>query len=376
MHPHKVLIVDDSAFMRRLISDLIREDPQFEVVGTARNGKEALDKMAVLKPDVVTLDVEMPEMNGLDALGEIMRASPVPVIMLSGRPDDTIHSLELGAVDFILKPSGPISLDLHVIKEELLSKLRTAVTSNISGLGGEQQARHQPADAGVPAAPAALSSEIPAAEVKRGRPSGKSPPGSGPEEFSHLVAIGSSTGGPRALQSVLTRLPADFPAPILIVQHMPPKFTLSLAQRLDSLSRIRVVEAADGEPVHPGTAYIAPGGMHMRLVRDQQYRVRLTMEEPRAGHRPSVDVLFESLLPFDSLQLHAVLLTGMGSDGAQGMLQLKRQASASTIAQSEESCVVYGMPRCAVELKCVDHILPVDEVAEKLIQLTAMKRTG
>lgn len=372
MHPHKVLIVDDSAFMRRLISDLIREDPQFEVVGTARNGKEALDKLAVLKPDVVTLDVEMPEMNGLDALREIMRAAPVPVVVLSGRPDDTIHSLELGAVDFILKPSGPISLDLHVIKEELLSKLRTAVTSNISGLGGEQQARQQQADAGAPAAPAAF----PAEEVKGGRPDGNSSPRSGPAEFSHLVAIGSSTGGPRALQSVLTRLPSDFPAPILIVQHMPPKFTLSLAQRLDSLSRIRVVEAADGEHVHPGTAYIAPGGMHMRLVRDRQYRIRLTMEEPRAGHRPSVDVLFESLLSFDSLQLHAVLLTGMGSDGAQGMLKLKRQASANTIAQSEESCVVYGMPRCAVELNCVDHILPVEEVAEKLIQLTAMKRIG
>jgi len=366
MQPRKVLIVDDSAFMRRLISDLIREDPQFEVVGTARNGKEALDKMALLEPDVVTLDVEMPEMDGLEALKEIMRTRPVPVIILSGRPDDTIHSLELGAVDFILKPSGPISLDLHVIKEELLSKLRLAAASNISGLHAEPP-RLRPAepDERSPASNAPPPSAPPARE---------DPP---PEEFRHLVAIGSSTGGPRALQKVLTRLPADFPAPILIVQHMPPKFTLSLAQRLDSLAPIRVKEAEDREPVRPGTAYIAPGGWHMRLDRGRDYRIRLTREEPRSGHRPSVDVLFESLLPFaSSLRLHAVLLTGMGNDGAQGMLKLKRGASATTIAQSEDTCVVYGMPRCAVELGCADHILPIDEVAAKLIQLTAPNRIG
>ncbi|WP_058303949.1 CheB methylesterase domain-containing protein [Gorillibacterium timonense] len=197
--------------------------------------------------------------------------------------------------------------------------------------------------------------------VKTGR-SWSAPP------FQHLIAIGTSTGGPRALHAVLTALPADLPAPVLVVQHMPPKFTKSLAERLNASSAITVVEGADGMIVEKGTAYIAPGGYHMMMVRDEAgvYRIKLTLDDPVSGHRPSVNVLFQSLLPFQELKKYVVLMTGMGSDGAKGMQALALAGSVATIAESEETCVVYGMPRAAVQLECVTHILPLHEIPGKL----------
>lgn len=351
----RVLVVDDSVFMRKIISDLIREDERFEVIDTAKNGLEAVEKTVRLVPDVVTLDIEMPQMNGLDALKRIMTERPVPVVMLSSLTEEgakeTIEALELGAFDFVRKPSGSISLDLFKVKELLLEKLAAAVQSRI------------------PSTPRP-SAPKPEARTIAPEPAKKKPWPSVPSRIDQVVAIGTSTGGPRALQQLVPALPETFPAPVLIVQHMPPNFTKSLAHRLDATSRIRVVEAEDGNRLHNGVAYIAPGGWHMVVKKDDiGYKVRLTKDDPVGGHRPSVDRLFESLLPFRDLKRHIVLLTGMGSDGAKGMQALKQAGAVSTIAESSETCVVYGMPRSAVELGCVMHELPLHRIAGKLEEL-------
>jgi two-component system chemotaxis response regulator CheB len=345
MHRYKILVVDDSAFMRRIISDIIAEDPQFHVIDTARNGAEAVQKTLRHRPDAVTMDVEMPEMNGIEALRRIMDQCPTPVVMLSSQTQEgaaaTVEALESGAVDFVPKPSGSISLDLNKVKQLILDRLHIAVKANIR-----------------PAAPMKPAEAI--------RPVSAAPrPDDGRR---HLVAIGTSTGGPRALQAVLTRLPPSFPAPIVIVQHMPPNFTRSLAMRLNQLCAIRVVEAEDGMPLVPATAYIAPGGRHMTVVRRNGYAIALHDGMPLGGHRPSVDVLFESLLPFRELKRHIVLMTGMGSDGARAMKALRDGGAATTIAEAESTCVVFGMPRSAIELGGAEWILPLEAIAERLVR--------
>lgn len=365
MKRYKVLVVDDSVFMRKIISDMISEHADFQVFGTAKNGREGVELAKKLKPDVITMDVEMPEMNGLEALKAIMSEAPAPVIMLSSLTregaEETIQALELGAVDFVRKPSGPISLDLFKVKEMLFEKLEIAVRSNI------QKNRRFPSAAAPPvpspATPEPERKQLPSA----GMPAAfaKSP------GFGHMIAIGTSTGGPRALQQVLCRLPKDIPASIVVVQHMPPNFTQSLALRLDAASQIKVVEGKDGMILETGTAYIAPGGYHMTVHRNGSsgFKLRTTKEEPRRGHRPSVDTLFESLIPYKDIKRHVVLMTGMGSDGAKGMQMLKRYGAETTIAESEETCVVYGMPRSAAELGCVDYVIPVHEIADKLVNV-------
>jgi two-component system chemotaxis response regulator CheB len=358
MTRHKVLVVDDSAFMRKIITDLITEDPGFEVIDTARNGEEAVRKVRELAPDVVTMDVEMPLMDGLKALEIIMREHPVPVVMLSSLTDagtrETIAALELGAVDFVQKPSGSISLDLHKVKRQLLDKLKAAVRARV--------ARSMPLASRLNAAPRPPDASRP----ERGWPSRQPPVG----PIGKVAAIGTSTGGPRALQAVLSALPADFPAPILIVQHMPPVFTKSLADRLNSLCAIRVREAENGETPLPGTAYIAPGGRHMRLHQTAtgDYVIRLSDDPAVNGHRPSVDVLFDSLVPFTELTRVAVIMTGMGADGARGLRRL-RDSGAATIAESEETCVVYGMPRAAVDLQAAQHVAKLHDIPGKMAAL-------
>jgi two-component system, chemotaxis family, protein-glutamate methylesterase/glutaminase len=349
--------------MRKIISDLISENPQFTIVGTAKNGIEAIEKVKLLRPDAVTMDIEMPEMNGLDALQRIMMEQPTPIIMLSSLTQEgaseTIRALEFGAVDFIRKPSGSISLDLYKVKQLLHEKLQIAVKAKPRST--------QPTSLPTKV----LQPPIIKSNVSMMRPPDpKAVPSSGGTNFDHLVAIGTSTGGPRALHQVVSHIPAGFPAPILIVQHMPPNFTKSLAQRLNDISQIQVVEAQDGDVLHTATAYVAPGGWHMTAYRDsfKSYKIRLTKEEPRSGHRPSVDVMFESLLGMSELKRHIVLMTGMGSDGAKGMLSLMQSGVTTTIAESEETCVVYGMPRAAVELKAAMHVLPQQEIASKLTQ--------
>jgi two-component system chemotaxis response regulator CheB len=358
MARHKVLVVDDSVFMRKIISDMIQEDERFEVIDTAKNGLEAVDKTKRLQPDVVTLDIEMPEMNGLEALKRIMAEQPVPVVMLSSLTEEgakeTIAALEIGAVDFVRKPSGSISLDLFKVKELLLDKLTIAVHTKVARSSSPRPPLYSYPAANSPKAPESK-------ELREMPPLGR---------IERLVAIGTSTGGPRALQQVISSLPERFPSPVLIVQHMPPNFTKSLAQRLDATSRINVVEASDGDRLRNGVAYIAPGGWHMIVKRDDAgYKIRLTKDEPRSGHRPSVDMLFDSLLPYRELKRHIVLMTGMGSDGAKGMQALKQAGALSTIAESSETCVVYGMPRAAVELNCVTHQLPLHQIAARLTDL-------
>lgn len=448
MAPYRVLIVDDSAFMRTIIGDLILRDKQFTIVATAVNGIEAVSAIARYKPDVVTMDLEMPIMNGLQALQHIMKTAPLPVIMLSGISEantrDTIKALQYGAFDFIRKPSGPASGDIYQVGELLLEKMKAAVESiagkNSSSAPKEkttatavvppkripppqeilpkaplitratldtqdasetkktysaQKAMFQPmsspskpvaaqpaVDKPAPVAKVEITEPAPASKISAAQPGivsnyGKKEetvlkksipnrPASG--TFKHLVAIGTSTGGPRALHEVICSLPADFPAPVLVVQHMPPRFTKSLAQRLDGFSNLTVVEAEQGMRAAPGTVYIAPGGYHMELQRDSLgYWIHLGSQPQRNGHRPSVDVLYESLAPLTELTRHAVIMTGMGSDGAKGMKVLADSGAASTIAESEETCIVYGMPRSAIEAGFVQTVLPLQQIASRLV---------
>jgi two-component system, chemotaxis family, protein-glutamate methylesterase/glutaminase len=345
----KVLVVDDSAFMRKMIVDFLSENTHIEVVGTARNGKEALEKILQSHPDVVTMDVEMPIMNGLEALKQIMQEHPLPVVMVSSTTtegaENTITAMQYGAVDFVAKPSGSISLDLYKVKEELTSKVLLASRANVR-------------------------------IISRNSKSGKIAVNHWIKPFSHqapqrkkVIGIGTSTGGPRALQLVLTKFPENFPAPIVIVQHMPKGFTKSLAQRLDALSSITVKEAEDGETLQNGTAYIAPGGYHL-LVHEAKgmLTARLEQSPPRNGHRPSVDVLFESLSTVTDYEKIAVIMTGMGSDGTAGLKKLKENAATKVIAEAQETAVVFGMPKAAIQANVVDDIVPLEEIAGAIIK--------
>lgn len=491
MTPYRVLVVDDSAFMRKIVSDLIERDVSFSVIDTAQNGREAVEKIIKIKPDIVTMDVEMPEMNGLESLQHIMREYPLPVIMLSGINEEgmreTIMALEAGAFDFIRKPSVSNSQDIEAVGEALLRQLHAAVHDSAwrkdkpnptiiaravaqtpvmpepptaeetvtlgaesrkqgqderiietprpktgvppsesrtrkelppSGTAATPQRTTTPASASKPSAP----SPVPAPQEKRpslarndkkpsvlrpvapadkpqtrsdaaaSKPVASAPKSQSPERkvperpavppisanrasggdaIDQIVAVGCSTGGPRALKELLENIPASFPAPIVIVQHMPPKFTHSLAQRLNTLSPLEVVEAQHGMALRKGTAYIAPGGQHLIVKRsgNGQYAIELSDAPPQNGHKPSVGAMFDSLLPMNEIRRHAVIMTGMGSDGAKEMKKLYDSGVSTTIAESEETCVVYGMPRSAAELNCVMHLLPLPQIATKLNQV-------
>ncbi|NBI27381.1 protein-glutamate methylesterase/protein-glutamine glutaminase [Chengkuizengella marina] len=346
MTKYRVIVVDDSSFMRNLITNIISENDEFEIIYIAKNGKEAVDKVIELKPDIVTMDIEMPIMDGLEALQLIMEKQPTPVLMLSNFTDfgtiETIKALQYGAVDFIKKPSIPDSFTLQISEFPFIEKLKSAVKSNVK-------------------------KQIP---VFKESGSGVQLKSKGSDKFLHLVAIGTSTGGPRALQQILSALPGTFSAPLLIVQHMPPKFTKSLAERLNMLSSMKVVEAEHGQVIETSTAYLAPGDWHMSVEKDLgKYKINLSKDKLQAGHRPSVDYLFESLAPFKELEKHIVIMTGMGSDGAQGMKQLIQSGVSSTIAESEESSIIFGMPRAAIELNEVRYILTLDKIASKLIEV-------
>lgn len=349
----KVLVVDDSLFMRNLVVRLIKEDDSIEVVGTARNGAEGVRMVKELHPDIVTMDIEMPVMNGIEALAQIMDELPTRVIMLSSLTQEgaeiTVTALQSGAVDFISKPSVSGSADLIEAKNEMIAKIKAAARTPLSALITARRSLNH-----MGSMPVRIKAD------------------EGSKKFDQIVAIGTSTGGPKALQTVLAGLPAQFPFPVLVVQHMPPKFTLSLAQRLDQICRISVVEAVDNQLLKGGTAYIAPGGYHMKVVMKQgEFRIVLHQEPPVNGHRPSVDVLFHSVADLSSLKRHFVIMTGMGSDGARGMAFAKRHGATSTIAEAQETCVVFGMPKTAIKLNCVDHVLPVTVIAAKIRQLTS-----
>ncbi|KGR80336.1 protein-glutamate methylesterase/protein-glutamine glutaminase [Ureibacillus manganicus] len=372
----KLLIVDDSAFMRKLISDFFHDHPSIEVIGTARNGKDAIKKIQQLQPDVVTMDVEMPELNGLDALKEIMELCPVPVIMLSSETrngaDTTLTAMEYGAVDFIAKPSGPISLDLHKVKEELIHKVQSAAGVSVLKLKkplSVQPKINPPAKQNLTQTNS-VNQTLNQKEQNTSISFSMNKHNDWSKVSKKVVLIGTSTGGPRALQEVITKLPQEIPAPILIVQHMPKGFTKSLAERLNHLSKITVKEAENGDVLKNGVAYIAPGGLHLKLQKTgSNFEIVLDqIEPPRSGHRPSVDVLFESVSRFNDFDKIAVIMTGMGSDGSKGLSALKEFGNTVAIAESQQSCIVYGMPKAAVETNLVDDVVVVEDIAERIVR--------
>lgn len=343
----RVLVVDDSAFMRRMISEVVASSGEFTVVGTARDGEDALRQVHALNPDIVTLDVQMPGLDGLDALGYIMSEVPRPVVMLSaggadGGAEATLRALELGAVDFVRKPSGPISLDLGRVREELLDALRAASCTNLRGVN--VLARMQRSAA---AANASVFSDANAG-VQR------------------IVCIASSTGGPAALTQVIPKLPRDLNAAVLVVQHMPKGFTASLAQRLHSLGPLVVSEAVHGQTLQNGHVYIAPGGLHMRV---QQFgdstRVLLNDDPTEWGVRPAADPLFKTVASTFGAAAIGVVLTGMGRDGAEG-LRVLRNAGALGIVQDKESAVIAGMPVAALNHAGADYVVPLGTVAHTI----------
>lgn len=352
----KVLVADDSIFMRKLITDLLKDHPNIDVVATAKNGLEAIEKVKEHSPDVMTLDVEMPVMDGLQALQQIMDHTPVPVIMLSSTTSsgslNTIIAIEKGAVDFVTKPSGAISFDIFKVKEELIEKILLATSSNI-----RTQKRQRLEVKKTPRLKEHYSKIDLSDKIKKKTPS--------------LVCIGTSTGGPRALQTVLTSLPGSIAAPIFIVQHMPRQFTKSLADRLNSLCSFEVMEATHNQKVKNGAVYIAPGGYHMEIVeQEKELVISLNENPPIKGHRPAVDVLFSSLSDIQGYQKIAVLLTGMGADGTLGLKKLKENGETLAIAESEETSIVFGMPKAAIQTGLVDKIEHLDDIANVIHQYT------
>ncbi len=343
----RVLIIDDSALIRSLLTGIIGGQPDLEVVGAAPDPLIAREMIRALDPDVVTLDIEMPRMDGLDFLERLMRLRPMPVVMVSTLTERgaeaTIRALELGAIDFVAKPKLGIASGMQELADEICEKIRVAAKAHMH--------RHV---------------TKPSAEAARK---------DAPARYSHtstekIVAIGASTGGTEAIREVLVRLPPDFPG-VLITQHMPPGFTRSFAARMNTVSSLAVSEAVDGERVLPGHAYIAPGSRHMRLTRSgANYVIALDDSEPVNRHRPSVEVLFRSVAQVAGGNALGVMLTGMGRDGAQAMREM-RDAGSYNIAQDEASCVVFGMPREAIAAGAVDEVLPVTSIAGRLLEKLA-----
>lgn len=340
----RVLVVDDSAFMRRLTSQIVEGSGEFTVVGTARNGFDALKQVHALEPDIVTLDVDMPELDGLSALGYIMSETPRPVVMLSAGTTSTGHeatfrALELGAVDFVLKPSGSISLDLVRITDRLLGALRAAAAANPAGL----RMLPRPAAVGISPVP-------------------------GLSRASEAVVIASSTGGPRALAAIVPQLSRSLSAAVLVVQHMPAGFTKSMARRLDAVSPLSIDEAEDGEPVVAGRVYIAPGGVHM-TVQDEGAGPFISFDRspPVWGVRPAADILFKSAATVFGRSTVAVVLTGMGRDGAAGTRMI-REAGGRAIVQDRDSATIFGMPQAALQVAGADRVAPLSEIGAAILE--------
>lgn len=364
----RAMVIDDSAFMRKVIKNLLQESGKIEVIDTARNGKDALDKLQHITPDVITLDVEMPIMNGIEFLEKLFAFKKIPVVMLSSLTtngaSETLRALDLGAVDFITKPSGVFPFELENLQSEIVEKVLSAAAIDVNKIKVKAENRIV---------------DRPIIQTDRKKDLYKQTQVT-PKQFRDLVAIGTSTGGPRALQEVLVKLPANFPAPILIVQHMPPGFTKSLAERLDALCNIRVVEATQDERVQQGVAYIAPGNYHMTLNVNHQGEMHIHLDKntpPRMGHRPSVDVLFESIAQIPNIRKYIVIMTGMGSDGTRGLMAIKEKNQAETIAiaEHESTCVVYGMPRSAIQTGLTDQVVPLDQIGDQLTALLLRKNT-
>lgn len=364
----KVLVVDDSGFFRRRVSEILSSDPSIQVVGTATNGKEAIEQAQSLKPDVITMDYEMPMMDGITAVRHIMQRCPTPVLMFSSLTHEgarvTLDALDAGAVDYLPKNFEDISRNPEKVKQLLCEKVHTISRSNrrFSGYG------QSPAPAGsvavsslavpAPAAARSVPSRAPAPAPVAAAPAPK-------RKAYKLVAIGTSTGGPVALQRVLTQLPANFPAPIVLIQHMPAAFTKAFAERLDKLCRISVKEAEDGDVLRPGLALLAPGGKQMMV--DARGTVKILPGDERLNYKPSVDITFGSAARAYGDKVLAVVLTGMGADGREGARLLK-QGGSHVWAQDEASCVIYGMPMAIAKANLADGIYSLDEIGRHLAE--------
>jgi two-component system chemotaxis response regulator CheB len=373
--PHKpirVLIVDDSPFIRMSLKKILSRDADIEVVDTARDGREGIMKLQVLKPDVVTLDVEMPVMNGLQALEEIMRWQPTPIIVLSAVTTDgaklTMKAFDLGAVEVVAKPSGKQGDDLVALSEDILLKVKSVAgvdTDRLHKRGLEMEKLSirdkKAAELRVGASAAPVDSQAPSR--------GQALQGAFPKNKTEIVAIGTSTGGPTALQTVLSALPKDLPVPVIVAQHMPAGFTAPLAARLNGLCQVNVKEAEDGEVLKAGTAYIGPSGKQFQVIKYRnEFVARVGTESPIATlYKPSVDVMFMSLAKEVGAGVVAVVMTGMGNDGLNGMKNLKAQGAFS-IAESEKSCIVYGMPRAVVEAGLADRVELLPDIARVIIE--------
>ncbi|MFZ5519775.1 MAG: protein-glutamate methylesterase/protein-glutamine glutaminase [Pseudomonadota bacterium] len=347
MSKTRVVVVDDSALVRSLLTEIINRQPDMTCIGAAADPYAAREMIRNLDPDVITLDVEMPRMDGIDFLSKLMRLRPMPVVMVSTLTERgaevTLKALELGAVDFVAKPKIGVADGLRQLAAEITDKIRIASKARVTKL----VAAPLPAtnDAARPALPAAI----------------------GRLSTEKLIFIGASTGGTEATKEVLMALPPDSPA-VVITQHMPPGFTKSYAARLDGLCRIRVAEARDGERILPGHAYIAPGGLHLSVERSgANYIARVQDGEPVNRHKPSVEVLFKSAARMAGPNAIGIMLTGMGADGAKAMREM-RDAGAYCVAQDEASCVVFGMPREAIAAGAVSEVLPLKEIAPHLIE--------
>lgn len=342
----KVLVVDDSAFMRNALSKMLASDPQIKVLGTAKDGYEAIAKVKTLKPDIVTLDVEMPRMDGLEALRHIMSENPLPVVMVSSMTTEgakvTLDALEAGALDFIPKNLSNLSVNILKIQAVLIERIKYLARRGL--------VRKVPRP--IPAAPPL---EPPPA-MKTG------------ERRMGVLAIGTSTGGPKALQEILSKLPGEFPVPIVIAQHMPPTFTGPFAERLDQTSRIKVREARDGDALKPGLALLSPGYGNMKVVRTGAIETTVKVSEDREEfiYRPSVDALLISVSDVFPGRALGVVLTGMGNDGLKGTEAIKHSGG-RVFAQEESSCVVYGMPKAVVDAGLADKVLHIDQMAGEII---------
>lgn len=346
MTPIRVLVVDDSALMRKMIPMILRGDPGIEVAGTAMDGFFALKKIEQLKPDVVTLDVSMPRLDGIETLRRIVEHHGTPVIMVSSltRKDAelTFQALEIGAFDFVTKPQDAISVHIAKIGAELIAKVRAAAANPFA----RQRLRQ------VKSSGAVKKSDGPLRRKTAGR----------------ALAIGVSTGGPNALSFLLPQIPRDFPAAVLIVQHMPEGFTEMFAARLHALCAIEVKEAREGDLILPGRALIAPGNRHLKLKRLPLGAIAvLSNAQPVSGHRPSADVLFQSVAAEYGASATGLIMTGMGADGAEGIGEIKARGG-MTIAQDEESCVVFGMPKAAIERRHIREVVPLERMAEALLR--------
>ena len=356
--PVSVIVVDDSAFMRKSLSMMLESDPQIKVIATARDGREGVDKIRELRPDLVTMDIEMPVMDGLTALGIIMKEMPLPVLMVSSLTTDgakaTLDALALGAVDFIPKELSYVSLDIAKIKEELISKVRQIVASTSLSYRLKrirERTAHESAAHPSPRIHATKKGAVPRRDLR-------------------AAVIAVSTGGPLALMKLIPNLPANFPVGIAVVQHMPPKFTQSMAERLNAMSQLSVREAQEGDRLETGNILIAPGGHHLTFnVNGNGVTAHIGLNPSTTLYRPCADIMINSVVEAISGPILGVVMTGMGKDGLEGARAIKRMGGL-VVAQDEESCIVYGMPKAVVDDGLADYVSSLEDLPTLLQEIT------